>query len=113
MTRSVTGPGAPRNCPYPVLGEDRGLDRSVRKARGAAAGRPEATGSQGDRGRAVAPQALRDAEQRTLQAVRVCLNRAVKRAMARDRVKRNVVELTEAPRGVAGRPCKALTAQQA
>lgn len=50
---------------------------------------------------------------RTLQAVRACLNRAVNRAMARDRVKRNVVELTEVPRGVVGRPSKALTAQQA
>lgn len=50
---------------------------------------------------------------RTLEAVRACLNRAVKRAMARDRVKRNVVELTEVPRGLTGRPSKALTAQQA
>ena len=50
---------------------------------------------------------------RTLQDVRACLNRSVKRAMARDRVKRNVVELTEVPRGRAGRPSKALTAQQA
>lgn len=50
---------------------------------------------------------------RTLQGVRSCLNRAVKRAMARDLVKRNVVELTEVPIGRAGRPSKALTAQQA
>jgi integrase len=50
---------------------------------------------------------------RSLQDVRSCLNRAVKRAMARDRVKRNVVELTEVPRGRAGRPSKALTPQQA
>jgi integrase len=33
--------------------------------------------------------------------------------MARDRVKRNVVELTEVPTGRAGRPSKSLTAQQA
>ena len=50
---------------------------------------------------------------RTLQEVRSCLNRSVKRAMARDRVKRNVVELAEVPRGQEGRPSKALTAQQA
>jgi integrase len=50
---------------------------------------------------------------RTLQAIRSCLNRAVKRAMARDRVRRNVVELTELPTGQRGRPSKALTAQQA
>src|SRR3954454_15555317 len=50
---------------------------------------------------------------RTLLAVRACLNRSVKRAMARDRVKRNVVELTEVPRGLVGRTSKALTAQQA
>jgi hypothetical protein len=32
---------------------------------------------------------------RTVQEIRACLNRSVKRAMARDKVKRNVVELTE------------------
>jgi excisionase family DNA binding protein len=50
---------------------------------------------------------------RTLQAIRSCLNRAVKRAMARDRVRRNVVELTEPPTEQSGRPSKALSAQQA
>jgi hypothetical protein len=40
----------------------------------------------------------------TLQRVRSCLNRAVKRAMARDLVKRNVVELIEVPAGQIGRP---------
>lgn len=50
---------------------------------------------------------------RTLQAVRACLNRSVRRAMAHDRVKRNVVELTEIPLGQAGRQSKALTAAQA
>jgi integrase len=50
---------------------------------------------------------------RTLQGVRACLNRAVRRAMARDKVKRNVVELTEVPTGLPGRPSKAMTAQQA
>lgn len=50
---------------------------------------------------------------RTLQAIHSCLNRSVKRAMARDRVKRNVVELCAIPTGKAGRPSKALTLAQA
>jgi len=50
---------------------------------------------------------------RTLQGVRACVNRAVRRAMARDKVKRNVVELTEVPAGLPGRPSKVMTAQQA
>ncbi|MCX5255503.1 site-specific integrase [Streptomyces canus] len=50
---------------------------------------------------------------RTLQAVHSCLNRSVKRAMARDKVKRNVVELCSVPHGQAGRPSKALTFAQA
>ncbi|MDF2747033.1 MAG: tyrosine-type recombinase/integrase [Propionibacteriaceae bacterium] len=50
---------------------------------------------------------------RTLQAIRSCLNRTVERAMARDRVRRNVVELTELPTGQRGRPSKALSPQQA
>ncbi|MFJ3105961.1 tyrosine recombinase XerC [Streptomyces sp. NPDC086835] len=50
---------------------------------------------------------------RTLQAVHSCLNRSVKRAMARDKVKRNVVELCSVPQGQAGRPSKALTFAQA
>ena len=33
--------------------------------------------------------------------------------MARDNVKRNVVELTEVPAGLPGRPSKAMTAPQA
>jgi len=37
----------------------------------------------------------------------------VKRAMARDKVKRNVVELTEVPTGQAGRRSKSLSAEQA
>jgi hypothetical protein len=45
---------------------------------------------------------------RTLQALHSVLNRAVKRAMARDKVKRNVVELCSVPQGQAGRPSKAL-----
>lgn len=51
--------------------------------------------------------------QRTLTDVRSCLNRAVRRAMARDLVRRNVVELTETPTGRAGRRSKALTSEQA
>ncbi|MFE2032988.1 tyrosine recombinase XerC [Streptomyces scopuliridis] len=50
---------------------------------------------------------------RTLQGIHSCLNRAVKRAMARDKVKRNVVELCSIPKGQPGRPSKALTLAQA
>ncbi|WP_407837967.1 tyrosine-type recombinase/integrase [Streptomyces sp. DSM 116496] len=50
---------------------------------------------------------------RTLQAVHSCLNRAVKRAMVRDKVKRNIVELCAIPTGQPGRPSKALTLAQA
>ena len=50
---------------------------------------------------------------RTLQSLHSCLNRAVKRAMARDKVKRNVVALCSVPQGRAGRPSKALTLAQA
>lgn len=50
---------------------------------------------------------------RTLQGLHSCLNRAVKRAMARDKVKRNVVELCSVPTGQPGRPSKALTFAQA
>ena len=50
---------------------------------------------------------------RTLQGMHSCLNRAVKRAMARDKVKRNVVALCSVPQGQVGRPSKALTLAQA
>ncbi|GAA1402685.1 site-specific integrase [Kitasatospora putterlickiae] len=50
---------------------------------------------------------------RTLQSLHSCLNRAVKRAMARDKVKRNVVELCSVPTGQPGRPSKSLTFAQA
>lgn len=50
---------------------------------------------------------------RTLQGLHSCLNRSVKRAMARDKVKRNVVALVSVPRGRSGRPSKALTMAQA
>ena len=50
---------------------------------------------------------------RTVQEIRACLNRSVKRAMARDKVKRNVVELTEVPTGQAGRRSESLSAEQA
>ncbi|WP_218671701.1 hypothetical protein [Microbispora sp. GKU 823] len=49
----------------------------------------------------------------TLRLVRSYLNRAVKRAMARDLVKRNIVELCSTPTGKGGRPSKALTMAQA
>jgi integrase len=50
---------------------------------------------------------------RTLQALHSCMNRAVKRAMTRDKVKRNVVTLCSVPKGQPGRPSKALTLAQA
>lgn len=49
----------------------------------------------------------------TLQITRSALSRAVRRAQQRDLVLRNVVELTEVPRGREGRRSKALTAGQA
>ncbi|MFH7600019.1 site-specific integrase [Streptomyces racemochromogenes] len=50
---------------------------------------------------------------RTLQAMHSCLNRSVKRAMVRDKVKRNIVELCSIPTGQPGRPSKALSLAQA
>ena len=50
---------------------------------------------------------------RTLQGLHSCLNRSVRRAMARDKVKRNVVALCLVPRGQTGRPSKSLTMAQA
>ncbi|GAB6938182.1 site-specific integrase [Isoptericola variabilis] len=50
---------------------------------------------------------------RTIADVRACLNSAVKRAMARDLVDRNVVELVVTPRGNTGRKSKSLTERQA
>ncbi|MFC5911713.1 site-specific integrase [Streptacidiphilus monticola] len=50
---------------------------------------------------------------RTLQGLRSNLSRAVNRAMARDKVKRNVVALCSVPAGRPGRPSKALTMAQA
>ena len=49
----------------------------------------------------------------SLRSVRACLNRAVRRAMARDLVQRNVVELCQVPHGRAGRPSKSLSLEQA
>ncbi|MCW2942100.1 MAG: hypothetical protein JWN00_5085 [Actinomycetia bacterium] len=49
----------------------------------------------------------------TLQELRSRLRRAVTRAQARDKVKRNVVLLCEVPRGREGRTSKALTFAQA
>jgi integrase len=51
---------------------------------------------------------------RSLQSIRSILNRSVKHAQARDKVKRNVVELCDVPTGRRpGRPSKALTLSQA
>ena len=49
----------------------------------------------------------------TVQNLYSCLNRAVTRAMARDKVKRNVVALCGIPKGQQGRPSKSLTLDQA
>jgi integrase len=50
---------------------------------------------------------------RSLQAIHSCLNRAIRRAMARDKVKRNVADLCSIPQGRPGRPSKSLTFVQA
>ncbi|TYB42591.1 site-specific integrase, partial [Microbispora tritici] len=50
---------------------------------------------------------------RSLKLIHNILNRSVKNAMRRDKVKRNVVELCEVPEGREGRPSKALTLSQA
>jgi integrase len=50
---------------------------------------------------------------RTLRLMHSILNRAVRRAMARDKAKRNVVMLCDVPIGQPGRPSKSLTFDQA
>ncbi|GAA1690199.1 site-specific integrase [Fodinicola feengrottensis] len=50
---------------------------------------------------------------RTLRLIHSLLNRAVKNAQARDKVKRNVVGLVEIPTGQDGRPSKSLNLDQA
>jgi integrase len=50
---------------------------------------------------------------RSLKIVHNILHRSVKNAMARDKVKRNIVELCDVPEGREGRPSKALTLDQA
>lgn len=50
---------------------------------------------------------------RTLRLLHSLLNRAIVRAMARDKVKRNVVALCTIPKGQRGRPSKSLTLDQA
>ena len=50
---------------------------------------------------------------RTLRDIRSVLRRAIARAQARDKVKRNVVLLCDIPTGQPGRPSKALTFEQA
>lgn len=47
----------------------------------------------------------------SLRSVYGCLNRSVRRAMARDLVSRNVVEVVDIPTGRVGRPSKSLTPQ--
>jgi integrase len=50
---------------------------------------------------------------RSLRLAHGCLNRAISRAMARDKVKRNVVPLASVPKGRDGRPSKSMTLDQA
>jgi integrase len=52
-------------------------------------------------------------DNRTLRLLHSILNRAVKKAQARDKVKRNVVNLCDIPEGRTGRPSKSLTLAQA
>jgi integrase len=49
----------------------------------------------------------------TVQNMRGCVDRAIRRAMARDKVKRNVVTVCGIPKGQPGRKSKALTMTQA
>jgi len=49
----------------------------------------------------------------TLRKAHSALNRSIQRAMAREKVKRNVLTLCSIPQGQAGRPSKALTMAQA
>ena len=49
----------------------------------------------------------------SLRQMRSILGRSVKRAQARDKVRRNVVALTEVPQGRDGRPSKSFTFEQA
>ncbi|MFB4298443.1 tyrosine recombinase XerC [Actinomadura sp. NTSP31] len=50
---------------------------------------------------------------RTLRLVHSILKRAIRQAQARDMVVRNVAELVKTPKGLAGRPSRALTLDQA
>jgi integrase len=50
---------------------------------------------------------------RTLRLLHSILNRAINRAVARDKVRRNVVTLCGIPQGQDGRPSKSLTLEQA
>lgn len=54
-----------------------------------------------------------DHSTRTIADIKAVLNNAVKRAMARDLVERNVVELVVSPKGRTGRKSKSLTEKQA
>ena len=50
---------------------------------------------------------------RTLRLLHSIMNRAVRHAQARDKVKRNVVALCDVPTGIDGRPSRAMTFKQA
>lgn len=55
----------------------------------------------------------RDLSTRSLRLVHQILERAIRHAQARDRVKRNVASLVIVPEGKEGRPSKAMTLEQA
>jgi integrase len=55
----------------------------------------------------------KDLSTRSLRLLHSILNRSVKRAQVRERVKRNVVMLCDVPAGCTGRPSKAMTLEQA
>jgi integrase len=50
---------------------------------------------------------------RSLRIIHSILNRAIKKAQARDKIRRNIVLLCEVPEGRTGRPSKSLTLAQA
>ncbi len=54
-----------------------------------------------------------DLSTRSLKMIHGILNRSIRNAMVRDKVKRNVVDLCEVPEGREGRKSKALTLKQA
>ena len=78
---------------YPLLGERRLRDLKAAEVEKWLAGRSQVLSTS------------------SLRCLHGCFNRAVQRAVARELVRRNVVELVSLPAGRAGRPSKSLTPQ--